>query len=353
MKNYGVEVVMENPLVSVKINTYNGYKTVLLPLLSCLNQDYQNIELIVVDDASTDETTKVIEEFLCKYSRRFARVEFIPLRENVGTVKAFNLGLKKCNGRFVKGLGNDDLLYSRTTISDIVKEFDSTKAWAIVGLLKSYSIVNGEFLLHDFQAPSPYEFKYFTLSPQKIALLQMKFGFFISGAATFFSRELIERFEYELLEKIEVKYCEDLMSILWGLENIPINLYKRYVVWYGYGTGITTQKDSPFRIQTAKDHKNFFHWLKNNYTQKNVNNAIKKKVDNLEKNKLYRLSHYPYYSISTKVHQIKKKIYFNRSEVFNSRLAFEQGNGFQNTLIEFYYGKKDIIYDSTDKQVEK
>jgi len=344
---------MANPLVSLLINTYNGEKTVMLPLLSCLEQDYKKIELVIVDDASSDRTKKTIDTFLAKYEKRFTKTTFIPLQKNVGTVKAFNAGLTRCNGRIIKGLGNDDLLYSHGTISEIVDEFDKSQALVIVGLLRSYCAGNDGFKTNPFQAPSPYEFKYFGRSPLEIALLQMKYGFFISGGGIFFSRELIERFKYNLLENIEVKYCEDLMSILWGLENIPINLYKRYVVWYGFGSGITTNKDSPFRIQTAKDHKNFFHWLKNNYTQKNVNNAIKKKVDNLEKNKLYRLSHYPYYSISTKVHQIKKKIYFNRSEVFNSRLAFEQGNGFQNTLIEFYYGKKDIINDSTDKQVGK
>lgn len=47
---------MNNPLISVIIPTYNREKTILRSVMSVLNQTYKNLELIVVDDCSTDNT---------------------------------------------------------------------------------------------------------------------------------------------------------------------------------------------------------------------------------------------------------------------------------------------------------
>ena len=53
---------MTNPLISVIIPTYNREKTILRSVMSVLNQTYKNLELIVVDDCSTDNTIDILKK---------------------------------------------------------------------------------------------------------------------------------------------------------------------------------------------------------------------------------------------------------------------------------------------------
>ena len=54
---------MFNPLVSICIPTYNGFEFIAEAMESAINQTYSNLEIIVSDDASKDDTLKVIQEF--------------------------------------------------------------------------------------------------------------------------------------------------------------------------------------------------------------------------------------------------------------------------------------------------
>ncbi|WOD43418.1 glycosyltransferase family 2 protein [Hwangdonia lutea] len=88
------------PLVSVIIPTYNRVKIVGNAIKSVLNQTYSNIEIIVVDDGSTDETKALIDNF--------TMVKYIA-KPNGGQASARNLGLKHANGKYIASLDSDDL----------------------------------------------------------------------------------------------------------------------------------------------------------------------------------------------------------------------------------------------------
>ena len=97
---------MTEPLVSVICLCHNQSAFVMEAITSVKNQTYQNIELIVVDDASTDDSVEVIHQCLKLYSD----IQFIPLKRNVGNCKAFNHGLRFSHGEYVIDLAADDLL---------------------------------------------------------------------------------------------------------------------------------------------------------------------------------------------------------------------------------------------------
>ncbi|MEQ8423656.1 MAG: glycosyltransferase, partial [Cyclobacteriaceae bacterium] len=97
---------MAQPLVSVICLCYNHAKYVEEAILSVLNQTYQPIELIVVDDASSDDSVAVIESLLIKYSQ----ASFIGLKENIGNCAAFNLGFAQSKGQFIIDFAADDVL---------------------------------------------------------------------------------------------------------------------------------------------------------------------------------------------------------------------------------------------------
>lgn len=92
----------ELTLVSIIIPVYNSANTIEKTLESVLIQDYHNIELIVVNDGSTDNT----EEIIKKYGKR---IKYF-YQENAGVSTARNLGFSKSNGKYIQYLDSDDLL---------------------------------------------------------------------------------------------------------------------------------------------------------------------------------------------------------------------------------------------------
>ncbi len=90
-------------IISVIITYYNSENYMNQSILSALNQTYKNIEIIVVDDGSTDESIKVIE----KYSENIKIIR----QNNLGGGAARNRGLQEATGNYIKFLDADDVLY--------------------------------------------------------------------------------------------------------------------------------------------------------------------------------------------------------------------------------------------------
>ncbi|MGH8050654.1 MAG: glycosyltransferase family 2 protein [Arenimonas sp.] len=93
-----------NPLVSVIIPCYNAERWVLETLESVKKQTYENIEIIIVNDGSTDKSAELIRSFQFPSIRVFEQ-------ENKGQTAALNAGLALANGDFVQYLDADDLLH--------------------------------------------------------------------------------------------------------------------------------------------------------------------------------------------------------------------------------------------------
>ncbi|MCF2516852.1 glycosyltransferase [Dyadobacter sp. CY351] len=96
----------ENPLVTVILTAYNQEKYIGDTLASVFNQTYPNLELIVIDNASADDTVAVIQTFK-NPSRNFSLVKN---RRNSGLCAAFNYGLSIAKGKYVIDLSGDDVL---------------------------------------------------------------------------------------------------------------------------------------------------------------------------------------------------------------------------------------------------
>lgn len=100
----------ENLLVSIIVVTYNSSKFVLETLESVKAQTYKNIELIVSDDCSKDNTIRVCEKWIHENKDRFIRVKIIKNPKNSGVSKNCNGGLYMCRGKWVKLIAGDDAL---------------------------------------------------------------------------------------------------------------------------------------------------------------------------------------------------------------------------------------------------
>ena len=91
------------PLVSIIIPSYNHAQWISNAIESALNQSYENIEIIIVDDGSTDDSRRVIEQFSDN-----ARVTAFFKDKNKGQGHSFNLGLRVAKGKYVCFLPSDD-----------------------------------------------------------------------------------------------------------------------------------------------------------------------------------------------------------------------------------------------------
>ncbi len=99
---------MEKSLVSVIIPAYNHENYVQGTIKSIIEQTYQNVELIVIDDGSKDSTWQKIQELQNECEKRFVRVVF-ETKENEGSCKTLNKLLSLAQGEFVYIIASDDL----------------------------------------------------------------------------------------------------------------------------------------------------------------------------------------------------------------------------------------------------
>ena len=100
----------DKPLVSVVVITYNSAKTVIETLDSIKAQTYQNIELIVSDDYSKDNTVEIIEKWLNRNKHYFVHSELVTTEVNTGVSGNINRGVAKSCGKWIKSIAGDDLL---------------------------------------------------------------------------------------------------------------------------------------------------------------------------------------------------------------------------------------------------
>ncbi len=100
----------DNPLISVIVPLYNYRKYIGYCIRSVINQTYENFELIVVDDCSTDNSYKKAK----KFEKEDKRVKIIKLEKNSGYSKAKNRGIIKSKGKYIVTLDADDMMTKKS-----------------------------------------------------------------------------------------------------------------------------------------------------------------------------------------------------------------------------------------------
>ena len=94
---------MREELISVIIPTYNRRDKVTYAVKSVLDQTYSNIEVIIIDDASTDNTEAEIKKI------KDDRIRYIYMEKNHGAEGARNVGIKEANGTYIAFQDSDDI----------------------------------------------------------------------------------------------------------------------------------------------------------------------------------------------------------------------------------------------------
>jgi len=112
----------KKPTVSVVIATYNRAQWLKKSIQSILNQTYQDFELIVVDDHSTDETPQVVKSFKDKRIKYFRQKKTFPIKSQ-GAAAARNIGIKKARGDLI-AFNDDDDFWRKQKLEKQIKAFE-------------------------------------------------------------------------------------------------------------------------------------------------------------------------------------------------------------------------------------
>lgn len=120
---------MKKDLISVVMSAYNSEKYISDSISSILNQTYDHWELIIINDASSDNTLKIINQF----SEKDSRIKVIDNKKNLGLTISLNIGINNSNGEFIARLDSDDLAEP----SRLEKELDYLQSDPDIGLVGS------------------------------------------------------------------------------------------------------------------------------------------------------------------------------------------------------------------------
>lgn len=102
--------IKDNPLVSVILITYNSERYVVDALESIKSQLWKNIELIISDDGSSDQTVELCADWIVDNKSRFAMTKLITVSNNTGIPANCNRGLRAATGDWIKMISGDDIL---------------------------------------------------------------------------------------------------------------------------------------------------------------------------------------------------------------------------------------------------
>jgi glycosyltransferase involved in cell wall biosynthesis len=128
-------------LLSVLMSVYNGEKFIEPTIQSVLNQTYSDFDFVIVDDGSTDNSRKIVQQ----YEQKDLRIKGIYLDENTGFSGALNLGLAKINTQWVARIDEDDIWYA-TKLEKQMSFLQKNEGYALVASWMNYIDKNGNII---------------------------------------------------------------------------------------------------------------------------------------------------------------------------------------------------------------
>lgn len=230
------------PRVSVIIPAYNYARYICLALNSVIHQNYPNLEVLVIDDGSTDETAAVVKPYR-------SLVKYI-YKENGGTASALNLGLRLATGKYICWLSADDMfLENKLAKQAALMESDPSLGFSYTG-----------FRVIDAQGHKQYDVfsPYFQDKRQLVTKLTQ--GCFINGSTVMMRRDCltgIGNFD----ESLPQAHDFDLWLRL--LRHYPCGFLDEILLayrWHGQNMSQTPDKAS-IEMVTKRAKQLFPEWL--------------------------------------------------------------------------------------------
>jgi glycosyltransferase involved in cell wall biosynthesis len=163
------------PLVSVVMCTYNGERFLRAQIGSILTQTYSNLELLIVDDASTDNTVNILED----YRKQDPRIKYFINEKNLGYNKNFEKAILMASGEYIAACDQDDI-WAASKIEIMMNEWPADSLFV-------YSL-SGSFTSDDFENRTDAPRVYYSVIDDVHRLV---FNSPVHGHASMFKKELV------------------------------------------------------------------------------------------------------------------------------------------------------------------
>lgn len=247
---------IENPLVTVAVITYNSSRTIIETLESIKSQTYNNICLIVSDDASKDDTVRICQEWIENNSRRFFSSDIITSETNTGVSANCNRAMDSCHTDFIKGIAGDDLLMPNCIEDNInyCKQFPET-----VVVFSRMAVFGPSNFVKRYI--SPFDFSFFNLSAEEQLKRLSERGNCIPASTAFFNVNRVRELGIRHDERIPL--LEDLpMWVTLTRKGIHLPFYDKETVKYRVGSGGLTSGASlsPAYVRSYRLYELYYHF---------------------------------------------------------------------------------------------
>ena len=246
----------KNPLVSICIPTYNSAKSLRESLDSIVKQTYSNKEIIISDNASTDETEKIVKEYVEKYKIKYYRNE-----KNIGGEANFNRCIELAQGEYIAIYHSDDI-YLPNMVEKQVQAFQKSPAigavFTMVSLINSKNEVIGKVKL-----PSKLKGKYVYDFPEIFFSVLENLNFLVCPSAM-----VRGKIYKELMPFNEQKFgtSADLDMWLRILESHPIAILDEKLMSYRISKAQGSYLSRYLRTEQADFFKVMDYYLANKVT---------------------------------------------------------------------------------------
>ena len=240
------------PLVSVNLTTHNRSHLIERALKGILNQTYKNYEIIIVDDASSDNTKEIIK----KYQKRNKRIKYIRHKQNKGLATARNTALKHSKGKYIAFLDDDDEWIDKNKLQEQVEIFENDTSGKIGIVCSSVNLIKEDKSVNIKEIQKPENLKELILKGNsiihgqtvmtKLRILKRVGGFDTNlkrGVDSDFYRTCIMKYNYEVyfMKKVTAniyEFGDDRITPQISIDSIKKNIYankyllKKYLRWY-------------------------------------------------------------------------------------------------------------------------
>lgn len=242
--------------VSVILVNYNpSWEKLKQSLCSVLLQKDINIEIIVTDDGSTENYFPEIEDLFAEFE--FNNYVLFASEKNRGTCFNHYRALINARGKYTKEISPGDYLYNECTLSKFYAYAESHSVDICFGNAIYYSNDDNGFKSYSVRTQPRnikiYDKAYANPKVRKKAIIlnYSVLNDFICGASYFYKTKMLVRYATRILGR--VKYAEDNSLRLMVLDEVDIYHYDVDIVWYEYGSGISTQKSQKWSNLLNKD----------------------------------------------------------------------------------------------------
>lgn len=262
--------------LSIIVLTYNAtLEAIMLTLQSIIEQEFEGFEVIIADDGSEYTYFTEIKEYL--ESENFKEFKILESKVNVGTVKNYIRGIELADGKYIKPIGAGDLFYDKTVFARICSFMRENECKCGFGLMVSYQKSdNSNFYKRTFKAPVSIR-PYVKHNLEKIKRNVVFHGDYISGATLFGEKDFLLKYLFKIEGR--VRLTEDVIQVLILLDNQEIGFLKYNIIFYEFGSGISTKKsNNTNQSHMSSDFERFWYYIQENYTSKKISRRSKVQI---------------------------------------------------------------------------